>query len=331
MNTRFTHPNRRSILATAGALSLLGATAPATIWAQGVWPTRPIRFIVPFASGISADYVARLIAEPLGAALGQPVVVDNRPGAAGMIGTELAAKSPADGHTLLLAVDSIIGVLPHIHSNVRYRPLQDLQPITQITRVPWVVVANPKQPFNTFPAMLTAAKSKPGGVSYGSLGIGSGSHMRMEMISSMAGVKLSHVPYSTSPITDVIAGHIPLTMDPATTAVPMIKSGKLKALAVTSARRIDALPDVPTVAETLAGFDADGWHGLFVPAGTPAAVVDRYSRELAKIITGAGFRKQLAEVGVEAVGDSASSFAATVRQEYAKWGQLARANNIRVE
>ena len=179
--------------------------------------------------------------------------------------------------------------------------------------------------------MLAAAKTKPGALSYGSLGIGSGSHMRMEMISTMAGVKLSHVPYSTSPMTDVIAGHIPLTMDPATTAVPMIKAGKVKAIAVTSAKRMEALPSVPTVGETLAGFDADGWHGLFLPAGTPAPVLERYGRELTKIIAGASFRRQLAEVGVDAVGDSATAFAATVRQEYEKWGQLARANNIRVE
>lgn len=320
----------RRIALAALALTVAHTSLPA--FAQGgKWPDKPIKLIVPFAAGVSPDVVSRIIAEPLGRALGQPVIVDNRAGAAGIIGAEAAARSPADGYTLFMTVNSIMGINPSVYAKLPYDPLKDFVPVTQVARVPYVLITGNNQPDKSLKDLLARSKAKPGSVEYGSLGVGSGPHLVMEMMNNMAGVRMVHVPYKASPLQDVIAGQVPLAFEPATTAIPMVKTGKVRALAVTSATRSASLPDVPTVAEVLPGYEGDGWQGFYMPAGTPREIVERMNSEIAKILKQPDVQKKLVELGLQPVGNSIEQFALVSRKELEKWGKLAKANNIRVE
>lgn len=320
---------RRAVLAGL-ALALVQPTLPA--FAQGgKWPDKPIRLVVPFAAGVSPDVVSRIIAEPLGRALGQPVVIDNRAGAAGIIGAEIAAKSPGDGYTLFMTVNSIMGINPAVYAKLPYDPLKDFVPVTQVARVPYVLITGTNQPDKTLKDLLARAKAKPGSVEYGSLGIGSGPHLVMEMMNNMAGVRMVHIPYKGSPVTDVIAGQVPLAFEPATTAVPLVKSGKVRALAITSAKRNSALPEVPTVGEVLPGYEGDGWQGFYMPAGTPREVVARMNAEISRILKQPEVQQKLAELALQPVGNSIADFDRISRDELQRWSKLAKANNIRVD
>ena len=321
--------NRRSMLGALGCagLSVLARGASA----QGTWPSRPITLIVPFAAGVSPDIVGRLLAERLGQSLGQPVVIDNRAGASGIIGAEAAARAAADGYTLFLTVESIVGVLPHIYSKPRYDPFKDFTPVTQVALGPYYLVTSPEQPFRTISDVLAYARSKPDALTYGSLGVGSGAHMRMAMLSSMTGVSLLHVPYKSSPLPDVIGRQVALAFEPATTAIPLVKGGKLRALAVTSAKRQPALPDVPTVGETVPSFNNDGWMALMVPAGTPQPIVSRLNAEAAKALKSDDVRSRIADLGLQAVGGTAAECASLMKAEYDKWGKIARQYDIRAD
>lgn len=321
--------DRRTVLAALGSCSLL-AVAP-SLAAQPAWPSKPITLIVPFAAGVSPDVVARLLADKMGQALGQPIIVDNRAGASGIIGAELAAKAPADGYTLFLPVESILGVLPHIYAKLRYDPFRDFVPVTQVAYGPFYLVTAPDQPFKTLAAMLEAAKAQPDVLTYGSLGVGSGAHMRMVMLSSMTGVSLLHVPYKSSPLPDVMGRSIAMAFEPATTAIPLVKGGKLRALAVTSATRQPALPDVPTVAETVPNFDNDGWMALVAPAGTPSAVIGRLNAEAVRALKAPEVRSRIADLGLQAVGSTADQCSALIKSEFDKWGKIARQYQIRAD
>ncbi|CAN7492608.1 tripartite tricarboxylate transporter substrate binding protein [Variovorax sp. LjRoot290] len=321
--------NRRTVLAALGSCGLLAVTPrPA---AQTAWPSKPITLIVPFAAGVSPDVVARLLADRMGQALGQPIIVDNRAGASGIIGAELAAKAPADGYALFLAVESILGVLPHIYAKLRYDPFRDFVPVTQVAYGPFYLVTAPDQPFTTLAAMLERAKAQPDFLTYGSLGVGSGAHMRMVMLSSMTGVSLLHVPYKSSPLPDVMSRNIAMAFEPATTAIPLVRSGKLRALAVTSATRQAALPDVPAVAEIVPNFDNDGWMALVAPAGTPPAVIDRLNAEAVKALKAPEVRSRIADLGLQAVGSTAGQCSALIKSEFDKWGKIARQYQIRAD
>jgi tripartite-type tricarboxylate transporter receptor subunit TctC len=323
--------NRRRFLVgtLAGACAI---ATPAFAFAQAEWqPTKPVRIIVPFAPGVSPDVVARLVADPLAQALHQPVIVDNRPGAAGIIGADAAAKSAPDGSTLFLTVNSIMGINPNVYTKLPYDTFRDFVPVTQVVLVPYLLVIGPNQPFSSLKDLLAKAKADPGKIDYGSLGVGSGPHVVMEMMNNMAGVKMNHVPYKSSAVTDVIAGQISMTFDPTTTAVPMVRAGKLRALAVTSKNRIPQLPDVPTVAEVLPGYDGDGWQGFYLPAGTPKEIVARYHKEIVKVLQRPEVRSKLIDLGLQPVGSSPEEFALVSRREVEKWGRIARQNNIRVE
>lgn len=323
--------NRRRVLsaALAGACAI---AAPAFALAQAEWqPTKPVRIIVPFAPGVSPDVVARLVAEPLAQALRQPVIVDNRPGAAGIIGAEAAAKSAPDGLTLFLTVNSIMGINPNVYEKLPYDTFRDFVPVTQAVLVPYLLVVGPTQPYSSLKDLLARAKADPGRIDYGSLGVGSGPHVVMEMMNNMAGVKMNHVPYKGSAVSDVMAGQIAMTFDPTTTAVPMVRSGKLRALAVTSKNRLAQLPDVPTVAEVLPGYDGDGWQGFYLPARTPKEIVARYHKEIVKALQRPDVRNKLIDLGLQPVGNTPEEFAQVSRREVEKWGRIARQNNIRVE
>ena len=328
MPHKFTHLSRRQILTVATCISMLTWTAAQ---AQDNWPSKPIRFVVPFAAGVSPDVVARIISEPLSRALGQPVVVDNRAGAAGIIGADIAAKSPADGYTIFMTVNSIMGVNPNVYTKLPYDTFRDFTPITQVATVPYVLITGPKQPYNSLAELIEKAKAKPKSIEYGSLGVGSGPHVVMEMMNNQAKIEMMHVPYKGSPLQDVLAGQIPLAFEPATTAIPLVKTGKAKALAITSLKRSHALPDVPAVAELLPGYDGDGWQGIYAPAKTPKNIVDRYNLEIAKILKNPETQKKLDDLGLIAVGSSVADFNRVSRAEFEKWGKIAKANNIRVE
>ncbi|RQO62843.1 hypothetical protein DBV14_03445 [Variovorax sp. KBW07] len=321
--------SRRAVLAHLGAASAALAAPP--LMAQGKWPDRPIKIIVPFAAGVSPDVVTRIVSEPLSRALGQPVVIDNRAGAAGIIGAEIAAKSPGDGYTLFMTVNSIMGINPNVYTRLPYDTFRDFAPVTQVALVPYVLVTGPNQPDATLKDLIARAKAKPGSVDYGSLGIGSGPHVVMEMMNNMAGIQMVHVPYKGSPLADVMAGQMPLAFEPATTAIPLVKSGKLRALAITSRKRSAALPDVPAVAELLPGYDGDGWQGFYVPAATPKDIVARFNTEIVKVLKQPDVQRRLIDLGLQPVGSTIDEFAKVSRDEYAKWGKIAKSNNIRID
>jgi tripartite-type tricarboxylate transporter receptor subunit TctC len=320
---------RRSVVAALGAAAL--APASGIVRAQGQWPNKPLRILVPFAAGISPDIVARMIADPLSRALGQPVIVENKAGASGMIGAEAAARSPADGYTVFMTVESLVGVLPHVYSKLPYDHFRDFMPVTQVVSVPYYLVTATQQPFRDVRDVIARAKQKPGAMDFGTLGVGSGAHVRMAMFNNMAGTFMTHIPYKTSPMPDLIAGMLTVVFEPATTALPLIRGGKLRALAVTSARRQPAMPEVPTVAETLPGYVADGWQAFVVPTGTPREVVQRLNTETRKILASPDIVARLAELGLLPMGSTPEAFATAMRQEYDKWGKIARDNQIHVE
>jgi tripartite-type tricarboxylate transporter receptor subunit TctC len=326
MTTSF---NRRFAL---GAISLaLGLAALPASAQTKKWPDKPIRMVVPFAAGVSPDVVARMIAEPLGRALGQPVVIDNRAGAAGIIGAEVAARSPGDGYTLFMSVNSIMGINPSVYAKLPYDPVKDFMPVTQVARVPYVLITGTNQPNKTLKDLVAAAKAKPDSIEYGSLGVGSGPHLVMEMMNNLAGLKMVHIPYKGSPLSDVLAGQVPLAFEPATTALPLIKTGKLLGLAITSTKRNPAMPDIPTVSEVLPGYEGDGWQGIYMPAGTPKDIVARMNTEIVKILKQPDVQQKLTDLGLQPVGNSVEEFERISVGELDKWGKLAKTNNIRVE
>jgi len=319
---------RRSALGVIGA-AVIGAASP--VRGQEPWPRRPLRIVVPFAAGNSVDVVARLLGEQLSVALKQPVVVDNRVGAAGIIGADNIAKSPGDGYSLLLGVDALMAVMPHINSKTPYDPFKDFVPITQLTSVPFYLITPPSQPYNSLPQLIAAAKAKPGEITYASYGIGSATHIRMEFLNNLAGTSMRHIPYRTSPLTEMMGGLVEIGFEAATTTIPLVRAGKMKALAMTSAKRSAVMPDISAVGEVLPGFEADGWHALFAPAGTPRDVVAKLNAEAVRIMRGSEMKARLADLGIEAVGSSVEDFRRYHQSEYVKWGKIAKDNNIRFE
>jgi tripartite-type tricarboxylate transporter receptor subunit TctC len=295
------------------------------------YPNKHIRFVVPFAAGISPDVIARVLGERLSRSLGQPVIVDNKPGAAGIIGAENVANSPADGYTLFMAVNSIVAINPHIYPKLPYDAQKDFAPVTQVALVPYVLIATPSLPVKSTGELIALAKSKPGQIAYASLGVGSGPHVVMEMLCTMAGIELNHVPYKGNSLNDVIAGQVGLSFEPATTAVPQIKAGKVRALAVTSTKRLAALPGVPTIAETVPGYNGDGWQGILVHVKTPKSIVDKLNVELVRIIKEPEVQQRFAELGLQGVGNSVNEFERVFRTDYERWGQVVRAANVKAE
>ena len=295
------------------------------------WPRRPIRIIVPFGAGNSVDVVARLVGEQLSRVLNQPVVVDNRPGAAGIIGAEIAAKSPGDGYTLLLGVDALMAVMPHIHSKTPYDPFKDFVPITQLTSVPFYLITPPNQPYDSLQQLIAAARAKPNTIPYASYGIGSATHIRMEYLNNVAGTSMRHIPYRVSPLPDMMAGLVEVAFEAATTTVPLARTSKIKTLAITSTKRSAVLPAVPAIGESYPGYEADGWHALFAPAGTSQEIVARLNAEVVKIMNNTETKSRLAELGLASVGSSIEDFRRYHQSEYVKWGKIAKENDIRFE
>jgi len=311
-----------------GALLMLIAVS-----AAAAYPDHPIRFVVPVAAGGGNDIVARLLAQKLTDAWGQSVVVDNRPGAATAIGAEIVARAIPDGYTIMLTSVSF-AINAGMRKQLPFDPVRDFATITQVARVPQIMVVNPAVPAATLAEFITLAKAKPGQLNYASAGTGSSTHLAMELFMDMTGTKLNHVPYKgTAPgLTDVIAGHVQITFDAIPPTLPHVKSNRVRALAIGGTQRFPTLPDVPTLAEAgLPNYTFQSWFGIFAPARTPEAVVRTLNRELVRIIALPETRKAFVELGIEPVGTSPEEFGKYLRAEIARWSDVMRAHNIRGE
>lgn len=322
-------PSLALVLALAAPLASLAQGAPA-------YPSKPIRFVVPFPPGGPLDITARAIGQKLTEAWGQPVVVDNRPGAGGSLGAELVAKAPADGYTLLMGAVSTHAINPHLYARVGYDPLRDFAPVALVAEVPNVLVVNPAAlPVSSVAELVALAKAKPGHLNFGSGSTGSTGHLAGELFKSLAGVDMVHIPYkgAAPAMQDLLAGQVQLMFDNLASAAPQVKAGKLRALAVTTAKRSPAMPDVPTVNEAgVKGFDLSTWFGVFVPAGTPPEIVAKLNAGIVAALESKELRERLAAMGTEPrPGNTPEAFAAFVRAENAKYASVVKQSGAKVD
>ncbi|CAG2135522.1 Bug family tripartite tricarboxylate transporter substrate binding protein [Cupriavidus plantarum] len=318
-----------TVMTMAGLPALLAAT-PAS--AADAWPSRPLRLVVPFAAGSGTDAVARITAKELGDALGQNVVVDNRPGANGAIAAELVAQAAPDGYTLFMTTNTTHSANPSLMKKLPYDPIKDFTPVARMGNLPFMLVINPKLPVNSVAELIAYAKSHPG-MSYASgnsTGIVSGA-----TLGRMAGIDLLHVPYKSTPpaMTDVIAGQVPMMFVDVAAGIANVKAGKMRALAVTTAQRSRLLPDLPPIGDTpgLKGFDITSWNGVFAPARTPQPIVERLNRELTKIAGSKEVAPRFEALGFEAFGQTPQQFASFVNSELVKWTRLVKDAGIQPE
>ena len=297
------------------------------------YPSKPIRLIVPFATGGGTDLTARAIAQKLTEAWGQPVIVDNRPGANGTIGVEAAVKSPPDGYTLTM-ISSSHSVNVSLYKNLPYDLLKDLEPITQATRQPYALVVNPALPVKSVQDLVALARQKPGTLNYGSSGIGGLSHLSGALLASLADIKLTHVPYKggAPAMTDVIGGQIDMLFSTILQSHAFIEAGKLRPLAVTTATRSPAAPQLPTMDEAgVKGFEVAGWYGILAPAGTPRSIIVKLNKEIVRILQTPEVRQHMAADGSEPVGSTPEQFAAHIRSEVAKWHKVVEEAGVKAE
>jgi len=324
------HPLENKSMATsilkrllAAAVLAVLAVLPATVLAQA-WPSKPVKIIVPFAAGGATDVVARLLAQKLSEGWGQPVVVENKAGAGGNIGADSVAKSPADGYTLLMASGSIVTANAHMYKSMTYDPAKDLVAVTNVATGPQVILVHPGVPAKDLREFVAYAKANPKKVNFGSAGVGTQTHLAAENFAHAAGVDVTHVPYKgeSAALSDLIGGNIQMATPNMAAALGHIQGGKVKALAVTSRERSPSLPDVPTVAESIPGFENAGWFGLMAPAGTPREVVERVQRDSARILLSDDFKAKLAQQGMVPVANSPADFAAAIREESVRWAKV---------
>jgi tripartite-type tricarboxylate transporter receptor subunit TctC len=330
---------RRTLIHTA-ALAAVACSAifslPAA--AQGTWPTgKPITYVVPFAAGGTTDTLARLIGQQLGTALGTTVVVENKGGAAGSIGSEAAARAAPDGFTVLGGTVSSHAINVSLYPKLGYDPIKSFNPVTLIGTNPVVLVVAANSPYKTLKDVLAGAKGKQGGLSSASAGTGSSQHLSVELLAYKSGVKFTHIPYKGSgpAIQDVISGQVDMMFDTTVVAAPHIQSGKLRAIAVTSSQRLASMPDVPTVAESgvpeLKDFQVQSWQAIFVPTGTPTPVVTRLHDEIRKILAQPDMQTRLKGFGMEPADMNVTQIAAFQKGEVEKWAQVIKAANIKVD
>lgn len=307
------------------SLLLLGLAACAAA-AQSAWPTaKPITLVVPYGAGGTNDIIARAVAAKLTQALGQSVVVENRPGAGGNVGAASVARAPADGYTLLTAPVSLLSINKWVYRGMGFDPEKDFAPITMVGRVPNVLLVNPAVPVLSMEELIRYLRANPQKLSFASMGSGTSGHLSGEMLKTLANVDMQHVPYkgSAPALNDLMGNHVQMMFDNLPTALPLVKSGKLRAFAVTSAQRSPLLPDVPTLTEAgVKGFEATAWFGFVAPAGTPAPILDRLNAEVLKALSDRSFRAELTAQGVEVVGNSRAEFARLIADESLKWKQV---------
>jgi len=323
-------PMRRRALLAAGAALLVAPPA----WAQADWPARPLRIIVPFQAGGATDVSARIVAERLQAMLGQPVVIENRPGAGGNIGAEAVAKATPDGYTLLLGSVATGAVNQHLYARLPFDPQADFTAIAQINYVASGLFVHPSVPARTLPEFVAHVRAQSSKLAFGSPGNGTSGHLAGAFLFSRSGIELDHVPYrgTAGLMTDLIAGRVLAATDAVGAYLPHLRAGTVRAIAVTSAQRWFALPEVPTVAESgLPGFETVAWFGLQAPAQTPRPVIERLSRLVQDIVKEPATAQKLREIGTAPVGSSAEDFAAFIRDESTKWGEIVRISGARLE
>jgi tripartite-type tricarboxylate transporter receptor subunit TctC len=329
---RHGHPLRASLLRALPLLALTVIFAAPSAIAQA-WPNRPVRMIVSYPPGGGADVVARILAPKLSESLGQQFVVENRGGAAGVIGAEAVAKSPADGYTILLDA-SAHGVNPALQAKLPYDTMKDLAAVSLLVRVPNIVVVTPSLPVNSIKELIALAKAKPGSLSFASSGNGSAQHLAAELFKAQAGVYMVHIPYrgGGAAMIDVMSGQIPLMFANMASALPHVKSGKLKPLATTGSQRPAAMPNLPTVAEAgLPGYEVYEWNGLFVPGGTPVPVITRLHDETVKALALPDVRDRLGNLGAEVVASTPAELDRYRSNEIARWTIIIKRANIKAE
>jgi tripartite-type tricarboxylate transporter receptor subunit TctC len=323
-----------------GALVLLTAVitaiaAPFT-FAQGAanYPTKPVRLVVPFPAGGTTDILARAVAQKLSEAWGQQVIVDNRPGAGGNIGSDLVAKSKPDGYTLLMGTVGTHAINPSLYKNMPYDHVKDFVPVILVAGVPNVLVVNPSLPVHSVPELIAYAKANPGKLNFASSGNGTSIHLSGELFKAMTGVEMTHVPYkgSAPALTDLIGGQVQLMFDNLPSSLPFIKAGKLRALAVTSGARAAALPDLPTLAESgLPGFEASSWFGVLAPAGTPRDIVAKLNGAIAGWLASPEAKEKLLAQGAIAAGGTPEDFARHIGAETSKWAKVVKASGAHID
>jgi tripartite-type tricarboxylate transporter receptor subunit TctC len=313
-------------LSAVGALVCAGAA-----FAQA-YPNHPIKVIVPWPPGQATDVAARMVAEKLVPVLGQPLIVDNRPGAGGVVGCEYAAKSPSDGYTLVAGSSGPISISPNVQK-VAYDPLKDFAPISLLAVNPYMLVVNPSIPAKNVRELIALLKANPGKYSFASSGSGATSHLMSVLFNSMAGVDVVHVPYkgSSQSITDVVNGQIAYTIETVPAVQGLTQAGKLRAIGATSLTRVVAMPDVPTIAETLPGYEMFGWIGFMAPAGTPAAITDRISAETRKIMQDPELRKRFLAAGLEPAGNTPAEFSAFLKKQNDRYGSIVKQAHVKLD
>ncbi|MBX3661076.1 MAG: tripartite tricarboxylate transporter substrate binding protein [Burkholderiales bacterium] len=304
------------------------AAASVTVAAQAQpYPAKPVRIVVPFPAGGNADIFARAFAQKLGDAWKQTPIVDNRAGAAGIIGTQFVARSPADGYTLLFGTTGTHTTNPAVYAKLPYDPVKDFAPVSNFADSPFLLVVHPSVPAHTLQGLVALAKSRPGQLDYASFGAGSSAHLAGEMLRTMAGINIVHVAYKGGPpaVTDLVGGHVSLMFNSLPAVLPLVKAERLRALAVASARRAPTLPELPTFAEAgLAGFEAGSWYGVLAPAGTPREAITKLHAETVRMLALPDIRQKLATEGAEAIGNTPEEFAAQIQRDMARWAKVAR-------
>ena len=317
--------------AIAWALPLLLAAGAAT--AQS-WPAKPVRLVVPFAPGGGTDITARLLGPKLSSALGQQFIIDNRGGAGGMLGVDIAAKSPADGYTMVLGAIGAIAINVSLYEKMAYDPVKDLVPVSQTANALNVLVVHPSLPVKTVKEFIALAKARPGQLNYGSSGPGATDHLSGELFNALTGARMVHVPYKggAPAMLDLIGGNVQLVFSTMSTAVGSIKAGKIRALGMTGNQRFELMPEIPTIAEAgLKGFEANNWYGFFLPAGTPKDIVARLNQETVKALASPDVKQRLLESGIVATSSSPEQFASYIQSETKKWAKVIKDAKIKVE
>lgn len=317
----------RTLVLVAGVM----ATSVAPLAHAETYPTKPIHLIVPSAPGGSPDLLARMIAPRLSKVLDQPVVVENSTGAAGIIGTQRVANAAPDGYTLLYGFNQIATMNPNLYSKLSYQPERDLAPISLTLNLSYVWISPTSFSAKTIPELITLAKAKPGSVNYASTGYGSAAHLGGILLEKMAGIEMLHVPYKGNTTADLLANVVQLKLDPIAASLGLIRAGQVHALAVSSPRRLAVLPNVPTVAETLPGYEMIGWQGIWAPMGTPKPIIEKLNAAIVEIIKTPDMQKRILDLGYEPLGSTAEEMASRIRKETAEWATLIKSANISLD
>lgn len=315
-------------------LCVVGSIVVSPDGSAGEYPDKPIKIVVAYPPGGGLDIVLRTMSPELSSTLGQPILVDNKPGAAGIIGTTYVAKSAPDGYTLIMGTNSTHAIMPNFRRNLPYDPIRDFTPITEVAIITNLVVVNPSVPAHSVDELISLAKAKPGALNYGSAGYGSTTHVAMELLKTMAHVQMTHIPYKGlgPAVVALVAGQTQVMISNGPPVIPFVKSGKLRALAVTGSKRLAAMPDLPTVSESgIPGYEATVWYGLFAPAGTPAEIVSKLHDAFVTVLGKSKIGTTLSAMGAEPVGDTPQEFAAILQSDTRKWAKVVKDSGAHIE